>query len=431
MLFISTARAVRNTLLQIINTATPSSAVLSGSIQTLAEQAKHALTDLKRQLSDAEEATARQQQENRALEEKLLSLQKLQDRETCRFTLLSSCSGGYLWESFSYAKLDANSTIWLSESLKNLLPFNMPSRLNDLLDNVHPDDRAHVASLFYSDAIRDHAAFDCRIRTRAGQYAWLKGHLSVSRSAQSLQVLCLLRDDTENMRLAQALNASELRFQLALETIRDALWEMHVVDGDLLNPKNRLWWSPQFIRLLGFDSVEEFPERLESWASRLHPDDQQNSFKQFSDYMADLSTTCPLDLSYRLKLKNGDYRWFRARGLSQRSHSGVLLRIVGSLTDAQSEFEASESRKLQSLEHQSLQRDLMKINNIVGSIEGIATQTNLLALNAAIEAARAGEYGRGFAVVADEVRTLAVRTTEATRQAKAMISTKDPADRHT
>ncbi|GAB4136562.1 MAG: globin-coupled sensor protein [Sphingomonadales bacterium] len=57
-----------------------------------------------------------------------------------------------------------------------------------------------------------------------------------------------------------------------------------------------------------------------------------------------------------------------------------------------------------------------EIGAIVKVISDIAAQTNLLALNATIEAARAGEAGRGFAVVAGEVKSLAVQTSNATRQ---------------
>ncbi len=70
---------------------------------------------------------------------------------------------------------------------------------------------------------------------------------------------------------------------------------------------------------------------------------------------------------------------------------------------------------------QALAGETKAINQIVETINDIATQTNLLSLNASIEAARSGDAGRGFAVVANEIRVLADQSKAAANEIRTII----------
>lgn len=124
-----------------------------------------------------------------------------------------------------------------------------------------------------------------------------------------------------------------MRMNLVTKAIHVGLWDMEVEAGDPVNPNNAFTWTDEFRHMLGYQNLQDFPDVLDSWASRLHPEDTDWVLQALADHLLDHSGRTPYDIEYRLKLKSGEYRWFRATGTTVRDNSGVPLRIAGALFD--------------------------------------------------------------------------------------------------
>ena len=345
-----------------------------------------------------------------------------------RFELIRMATSDGTWDMVVNHADPANprNPFWWSDQFRHLLGFQtekeFPNVLSSWASRLHPEDREPTLAAF-GRHLADRSGrtpYDVvyRLATKSREYRWFRARGQTVRSANgtALRVAGSLTDIHESRTRELMLETLLVRSDLAREMLQDGLWDLEVVAGDPVNPKNAFWWSDQFRRLLGYDNVQEFPDVLDSWASKLHPDDAQRTVDAFTAHLTDRTGRTPYDLEYRLLCKDGEYRWFRARGQTKRAADGTALRVVGALSDLTLQKHEEANQRKQTENNAFLDASLKSIGSIVGTIQRVADQTNLLALNAAVEAARAGTAGLGFAVVADEIRTLAQQVRSATAQ---------------
>jgi PAS domain S-box-containing protein len=125
------------------------------------------------------------------------------------------------------------------------------------------------------------------------------------------------------------------RFTLVTGTTTEGLWDMAVPESMEFKDETPFWWANRFRQMLGYSTEQDFPNRLDSWANLLHPDHKEQTLAAFNAHLMDFSGKTPYDVEYQLKLKNGQYRWFRAVGNTLRDKLGKPLRVAGTLIDIQ------------------------------------------------------------------------------------------------
>ena len=135
------------------------------------------------------------------------------------------------------------------------------------------------------------------------------------------------------------------KYELVIKSMNIALWDMEVVSKDAENPgTDGVWtWSQEFRNILGFCDESDFPNKIESFLSCLHPEDTENSIEAFDKHIKDRSGKTPYNIEYRLRHKNGEYLYFDGFGTTLIDSEGFPIRISGAIRDITAIKKAGEA----------------------------------------------------------------------------------------
>jgi hypothetical protein len=240
-------------------------------------------------------------------------------------TIIQTSLDGFWVVDFTGRIVDANEAFcrMLGYTREELLLMS----LRDVEISETPEETAaHIQKVIQTG--RDQ--FQTRHRRRDG--AIIDVEISVQYNAElGERFFSFSRDITGRKRAEDALRASNARFDLAIRGSNDGIWEWEIAT-------NANYFSPRFLELLGY-GAGELPLELATFEALLHPDDLAGVFERVRQHLEDKR---PYDVEYRLHTKNGEYKWFRARGVAERDQAGKPLRMAGSLTDITERKQAEE-----------------------------------------------------------------------------------------
>lgn len=174
------------------------------------------------------------------------------------------------------------------------------------------------------------------------------------------------KDDSKNLEI-KALHHKLLCYELAASGANDGLW-----DWDLLN--DELFISSPWLKMLGYDD-SEFPNIRGLWESLLHPEDKETAVRAFKDCLK--GKTEHYDIQFRLKHKDGDYRWIHSRGTVLKDIKGKVRRISGSHTDVTNTKFTSEALGQTERKYRNLFE-----NSLIGMFRTYAPTGEILDANA-------------------------------------------------
>ena len=162
--------------------------------------------------------------------------------------------------------------------------------------------------------------YEMRFRRKDGEFRTLL------LSSEQLEIggkSCLLvacNDITEFMQTQQALRESEVRFRTMADTAPVMIWISDQFKG--CTYFNKQW--------LDFTGRELEQELGHGWTSGVHADDYEYCLQT---YNRSFDQRVTFEMEYRLRRKDGEYRWVMDTGTPRFSSDGLFLGYIGSSID--------------------------------------------------------------------------------------------------
>ncbi|GAA3941492.1 PAS domain-containing sensor histidine kinase [Hymenobacter algoricola] len=161
-------------------------------------------------------------------------------------------------------------------------------------------------------------------------------------------ILGFAQDVTEQVRARQLVELSEQNFRQMADSVPAMIW---VTDPDgYCTYLNEQWYA--------FTGQSEQEALGLGWVNALHPDDAASASQSFLDANA---RQLPFHCLYRLRRRDGVYRWATDSGLPRFAPDGSFAGIVGTVIDIHE----------QKLAEQALQRLTRKLRNARDDAQGL------------------------------------------------------------
>lgn len=217
---------------------------------------------------------------------------------------------------------------------------------NGWLAAIHPDDRAHVETLWI-EAIATGNNYDTRHRMRCsdGSYRWFRDRGQPKRNADGTIVKWYgsLDDIDEQVSAEEALRESEERYRLACSATNDLIWDWrHGTDS--------IHWGAAIWSHFGYRDETEGTS-LAWWAERVHPDDRSRVLESLNAAIS--ADDRRWTHEYRFLRADGLYAHILSRGYIVRDAAGNAVRSIGAMQDI-SEQKRTELSLRHAAQHDAL-----------------------------------------------------------------------------